>query len=41
MFTLVHDSDVVPGYRTDHPGIILKIKLQENERGRGYWKFNN
>ena len=41
MFTLVHDSDIVPGYRTDHSGIILKIKLQENERGRGYWKFNN
>ena len=41
MFTLVHDSDIVPGYRTDHSGIILKIKLQENERGIGYWKFNN
>ena len=41
MFTLVHDSDIVPGYRTDHSGIILKIKLQENERERGYWKFNN
>ena len=41
MFTLFHDSDIVPGYRTDHSGIILKIKLQENERGRGYWKFNN
>ena len=38
MFTLVHDSDIVPGYRIDHSGIILKIKLQENERGRGYWK---
>ena len=34
-------SDIVPGYRTDHSGIILKLKLQESERGRGYWKFNN
>ena len=29
MFTLLHGSDIVPGYRTDHSGIILKIKLQE------------
>ena len=31
----------MPGYRTDHFGIILKIKLQENEHGRGYLKFIN
>ena len=37
----VMHSDIVPGYRTDHSGIILKLKLQEAERGRGYWKFNN
>ena len=41
MFTLVHDCNIVPGYRTDHSGTTLKIKLQENESGRGYWKFNN
>ena len=41
IFSFVTDSDIVPGYRTDHSGIILKIKLQENERGKGYWKFNN
>ena len=29
------------GYMTDHSGIILKLKLQENERGRWYWNFNN
>ena len=40
MIALVHDSDIVPGYRTDHSGITLKIKLQENERWPGYWKFN-
>ena len=32
---------VVPGYRTDHSGIILKLKLNENERGKSYWKFNS
>ena len=41
LFQFVIDSDIVAGYRTDHSGIILKLKLQENERGRGYWKFNN
>ena len=41
IFSFVTDSDIVPGYRTDHSGIILKKKLQENERGKGYWKFNN
>ena len=41
IFSFATDSDIVPGYRTDHSGIILKIKLQENEHGKGYWKFNN
>ena len=30
----------MPGYRTDHSAINLKLKLQNNEMGRGYWKFN-
>ena len=41
IFSFVTDSDIVPGYRTDHSGIILKLKLQDLERGRSYWKFNN
>ena len=41
IFSFVKDSDIVPGYRTDHSGIVLKLKLQELERGRSYWKFNN
>ena len=40
LFSFVVDSDIVPGYRTDHSGIIVKLKLQENDRGKGYWKFN-
>ena len=40
-FQFVTDTDIVSGYRTDHSGIILKLKLSENERGKGYWKFNN
>ena len=40
-FELVYDCNVVSGYRTDHSGIILKLKLNQNERGKSYWKFNN
>lgn len=41
LFQFVFSSDIVPGYRTDYSGILLKLKLINNERGKGYWKFNN
>lgn len=34
-------ADIISGYRTDHSGIVLKLKLLECDRGYGYWKFNN
>ena len=34
MFALVHDIE--PSYRTEYSGIILKLELRENERGRGH-----
>ena len=37
----VMDTNINPGYRTDHSSILLKLKFINNERGRGYWKFNN
>ena len=37
----VMDTNINPGYRTDHSSILLKLKIINNERGRGYWKFNN
>ena len=40
-FELVYDCNQVSGYRTDHSGIILKLKLNQNERGKSYCKFNN
>ena len=48
-FFFVHDSifqyvtaaNIISGYRTDHSAITLKLKLHKNERGKGYWKFNN
>ena len=41
MFQFVTDAKIIPGYRTDHSGIALKLKLIDRERGRGYGKFNN
>ena len=40
-FEFVYDNCVVSGYRTDHSGTILKLKFDNNERRKGYWKFNN
>ena len=37
----VTEADFIAGYRTDHNDTILKLKLIENIRGKGYWKFNN
>ena len=37
----VIDTQISPGFRTDHSGTLLKLKLQEGVRGPGYWKFNN
>ena len=35
MSQYVVDAEIIPGYRTDHSGITLKLKLLESERGRG------
>ena len=35
------NTAIIPGYRTDHSGIVLKLKFQDMERGKSYWKFNN
>lgn len=41
MFIYLEDCKIVPGYRTDHSGLVLKLNFFEQERGEGYWKFNN
>jgi len=33
-------ADIVPGYKTDHSMILLKIALHYNPSGRGFWKLN-
>ena len=41
LFHYVAETDIIAGYRSDHNGILLKLKLIENERGKVYRKFNN
>ena len=41
-FLYADATSITPGYRTDHSGITLDLVFNyNNERGRGYWKFNN
>ena len=37
----ITDSNILPGYRTDHSIIYITLKFNEFQRGRGLWKFNN
>ena len=38
----VKTMDVIPSVNTDHSAVYLQIRvLNENRRGRSYWKFNN
>ena len=37
---IVTNTDIIPGYKTDHSIITLEIKLNNFIRGRGTWKFN-
>ena len=39
--SFVTDTQITPGFCTDHNGIWLRLKLQESVKGPGYWKFNN
>ena len=33
-------TDIVPGYKTDHSMITLRLSLHSNPRGPGFWKLN-
>jgi hypothetical protein len=35
------NSDISTGYRSDHTNVSVCLNINEIERGRGYWKFNN
>lgn len=36
----VENTDIIPGYRTDHNAITLSIKTKKQPRGNGLWMFN-
>ena len=40
-FLYADATSITAGHRTDHSGITLLVFNYNNERGRGYWKFNN
>ena len=40
LFSLIKDTDIKPGYRTDHSAISFTFSVSLAKRGRGYWKFN-
>jgi exonuclease III len=37
---LVAKSNIIPGFSSDHSIVELKLNLAEEDRGRGFWKFN-
>ena len=34
------EVDIMPGYKSDHSLVTLKLSLHSNARGRGFWKLN-
>ena len=37
----VSEVDIIPGYRSDHSMVMLKMGMAANTRGRGFFKMNN
>jgi exonuclease III len=35
------DADIVPGYRTDHSMVILKLQFGKDVKRKTFWKFNS
>jgi hypothetical protein len=36
-----NNSDIIPGFMTDHSCVTLTLNLPNPERGKGFWKFNS
>ena len=41
LLEVITGETILPGYRSDHSIITIKLCFDKNERGRGFWKFNN
>ena len=37
----VSEVDIIPGYRSDHSMVTLKVGMAANTRGKGFFKINN
>ena len=40
-FQMIRKSEIIPSYLSDHSPVVITIDILENERGKGYWKFND
>ena len=40
LVTNVNKAEIKPGYKTDHSLITIELGLNQNQRGRGFWKLN-
>ena len=38
---IIDTIKVKPGYRSDHSTVILELKFNKFEKGKGLWKFSN
>ena len=36
----IEHSSILPGFKSDHSLICIKFIVQENQRGKGFWKLN-
>ena len=41
LIPFVSDENILPGYRTDHSMITLKLDIQRQTKGKGFFKVNN
>lgn len=41
LLSLIKNVKILPGYRTDHSYIELELKINNFEKGKGFWHFNN
>ena len=40
LMQMIINSEIMPGFRTDHSIVVMKISIDFPKRGPGYWKFN-
>lgn len=41
LFSLMKNTNIIPGYKTDHSAITFTFSASLAKRGKGYWKFNS